>query len=81
MSEPRGVIAETNVIRAVLWTGGDAPYRQSELKVSPQYMGFAAYYEPGYCGCPDCHWIVGHGATEAEAVNDYWEQWEYKYGD
>lgn len=63
-------------LKIVLWTGGNAPNREAKLTVSPQYIGFAAYWEPGYCGCPDCHLIVGGGKTEAEAIADYWERWE-----
>lgn len=67
-------------LRIALWTGGDAPNKQVVLHVSPQYdNSFAAYWEPGYCGCEDCHWIVGSGATPALAIEDYWERWSEKY--
>ncbi len=63
-------------VKVVLWTGGDAPHREAQLKATPSYWrGFDAYWEPGYCGCPDCHPLVGHGDTEAEAIADYWERW------
>ena len=71
---------EESELKAVLWTGGDAPNREAKLKVSPTYgprsMQFCAYWEPGYCGCPDCHPCVGYGATEQEAIEDYWTNWE-----
>jgi hypothetical protein len=64
-------------LRMVLWTGGNAPHRNSQLKVSSDgFRGFVAYWEPGFCGCPDCHPLVGAGATEQEAIDDYWERWE-----
>jgi hypothetical protein len=67
-------------LRAILWTGGDAPNRTIKITVSPTYgprtMQFAAYWEPGYCGCPDCRPSVGYGATEQEAIEDYWDKWE-----
>jgi hypothetical protein len=72
MSEP---------IRAVLWTGGDAPNKDAKISSLPTYEGFAAYWEPGYCGCPDCSWIVRNGLTEEAAIADYWRQWEEKYED
>ena len=71
-------------LKVMLWTGGDAPDRNAVLTVSPTYgprrYRFMAYWEPGYCGCEDCHPMQGFGATEQEAVTDYWEQWEEKYG-
>jgi hypothetical protein len=68
-------------MKAMLWTGGDAHRRDAVLTVEIQYNNqFAAYWEPGYCGCPDCHPIVGWGDTEMEAVLDYWDKWEEKYG-
>jgi hypothetical protein len=60
----------------VLWTGGNAPDRNAKLTVTPTPLGFDAYWEPGYCGCPDCHPIVGNGRTEEQAIADYWERWE-----
>jgi hypothetical protein len=63
--------------KIVLWTGGNAPNREAQLTVKPQYSNdFAAYWEPGYCGCPDCHPIVGYGQTKEDAIADYWERWE-----
>jgi hypothetical protein len=71
-----------NEIKAVLWTGGDAPDRNATLTVNPDWGGgFHAFWEPGFCGCEDCHPCYGRGATEAEAIADYWEQWEEKYGE
>jgi hypothetical protein len=75
----------TEQISIVVWTGGDAPAIDSPLKVTttegPNSMRFAACWEPGYCGCEDCHPIVGYGPTEQEAIADYKNQWEEKYGD
>lgn len=31
-------------------------------------------YDDDACGCPECHPIVGGGATELEAILDYLEQ-------
>lgn len=63
--------------KLMLWAGSDAPTRDAVLTVTNEYSNdFAAYYEPGYCGCEDCHPIVGRGKTEAEAIADYWEQLE-----
>jgi hypothetical protein len=68
-------------VRILLWTGGDAPSRDSELTVEVGYDNhFHAYWEPGYCGCEDCRMIVGEGDTEADAIADYWSHWETKYG-
>ncbi len=70
-------------LRAILWTGGDAPNREAQLKVvptsNPYSNEFAAYWEPGYCGCPDCRPLVGYGETEKEAVAEYWSMWEEKH--
>jgi len=70
-------------LKAILWTGGDAPNKEAKLTVSPTYgprsMQFVAYWEPGYCGCEDCHPCQGYGETEEEAIADYWEQWEEKH--
>lgn len=67
-------------IRVILWTGGDAPNREAKLSVTPTYHNtFFAYWEPGYCGCEDCHPVTGEGATEVEAIVAYWEAWEEKY--
>ena len=65
-------------VKAVLWTGGDAPNRQAELTVThDDYLGcFTACWQPGYCGCEDCRPIIGCGSTAAEAIEDYWELWE-----
>lgn len=41
---------------------------------------WCAYDEDTYCGCGECHPIVGTGATEEEALADFREQWEEKYG-
>lgn len=69
-------------LRIVEWIGGDAPNREAALKVTPQYNGqFAAYWEPGYCGCPDCHPCFGWGDTEQEAIEDYWENWSERRAD
>jgi hypothetical protein len=63
--------------RIILWTGGNAPNRQAALKVEhSDYTDYDAYWEPGYCGCPDCHPLIGHGDTPAEAIANYWEKWE-----
>ena len=35
---------------------------------------WCAYDEDTYCGCGECHPIVGTGETEAEAVADFREQ-------
>lgn len=69
-------------VKTLLWTGGDAPSREAELKVGQhdEINHCYAYYEPGYCGCEDCSPLVGDGATAEEAVADYWERWEAKYG-
>lgn len=66
-------------MRIVEWTGGDAPDRNVPLTVSAQYVGYMAYWEPGYCGCPDCRPVVGWGKTEREAIDDYWERWGERY--
>ena len=67
-------------IKIIEWIGGDAPDRNAILKVSttqgPRSMQFCAYWEPGYCGCPDCNPCVGWGATEKEAIADYWINWD-----
>lgn len=71
---------ERKPVRIILWTGGDAPSREAKLDVKPTggpvNMAYAAYWTPGYCGCPDCHPIVGVGSIAAEAEADYWERWE-----
>ena len=74
--------SHNSTAKVILWTGGDAPSKTSKLRVIPQEYGplhYAAYWDQGYCGCPDCHPIIGHGITEQEAVADYWEQWEEEY--
>lgn len=70
-------------VKAMMWVGGNAPDREAKLTVTPQYGNtFHAYYEPGYdlCSDPDCDCrsriITGIGDMEAEAIADYWEQWE-----
>jgi hypothetical protein len=63
-------------LRILEWLSSEAPDRNAQLTVVPVYVGFHAYWEPGYCGCEDCHPIVGHGRTEEEAVEDYWKAWE-----
>jgi hypothetical protein len=41
---------------------------------------YAAYDDDTYDGAPDAGaQVVGWGATEAEAVADFWEQWNEKY--
>ena len=71
-------------IRVVLWTGGDAPSESSELTVhvtdGPASMRFSAIWEPGYCGCEDCHPVVGYGPTEEAARVNYWEVWLERHG-
>ena len=63
-------------MRIIEWVPSEAPDRDAKLTVVRHYADhFDAYWEPGYCGCDDCHPIVGHGATEQEAIEDYWEQW------
>jgi hypothetical protein len=73
-----------STLKAILWTGGDAPNKEAKLTVLPTWgprsQQFVAYWEPGYCGCPDCHPCQGYGATEQEAIVDYWEQWEERHG-
>jgi hypothetical protein len=67
-------------LKVMLWTGGDAPDRNAVLKVDSDYSNeFYALWEPGYCGCEDCSPIVGHGSTEAEAIENYWERWKDRY--
>ena len=70
-----------STVKAILWTGSDAPNKEATLTVSPTYTNdFMAYYEPGFCGCPDCSPLVGMGSTGEEAIADYWERWEAKFG-
>jgi hypothetical protein len=75
----------TEQIRIVEVVGGDAPTIDTPLTVSPtegpNSLRFMAYWEKGYCGCPDCHCMIGWGPTEQEAIADYRNQWEEKYGD
>ena len=73
-------------VKAMMFVGGNAPNREAQLTISPQYGGtFHAYYEPGYdrCGDPDCDChsriITGIGDTAEQAIADYWEQWSDKY--
>jgi hypothetical protein len=72
-------------VRIIEWRSGDAPNERAILKVTPTGAGLESYrycaiWEPGYCGCRDCHPIQGFGATPEEAIGDYFEQWEEKYG-
>ena len=64
--------------KTVLWTGWNAPDKKVTLAVVKQDAPYqyAAFWEPGYCVCPDCHCLVGWGATPEEAIADYWEMWE-----
>jgi hypothetical protein len=66
-------------LRAVLWTGGDAPNLDAKLTVSGDNGHWMAFWEPGYCGCPDCHCLVGVGDTPGQAEFDYWKEWREKY--
>jgi len=72
-------------MKALLFIGGDAPTRDAELTVSPDYWrGFTAYWAPGYtpCGDADCECrmvCTGWGMTEEEAIADYWEQWDEQH--
>ena len=69
-----------SAIKVMLWTGGDAPNREAKLTVSVDYMNnFQAFWKPGFCGCEDCHPLVGTGETEQEAIEDYWASWAEKY--
>jgi hypothetical protein len=69
-------------LKIILWTGGDAPNREAGLSVIQHYSDtFSAYWMPGYCGCPDCHPIVGQGVSKASAIANYWEQWDEKYSE
>jgi len=64
-------------VRIIEWTGGNAPDKQATLKIDRYSTHtYQALWDPGYCGCPDCHCIVGYGPTPEAAVIDYWEQWE-----
>lgn len=72
-----------SAVKVMMWIGGNAPNREAQLTVVGNYGGGVdTYWEPGYdvCGDPDCDChsriIVGHGDTGAEAIADYWEQWE-----
>jgi len=73
-------------MKVVMYVGGNAPTRDSELTVGGDFHHFTAYYAPGYdvCGDPDCECreriITGSGTTEAEAIADYWAEWEERYG-
>jgi hypothetical protein len=73
----------TQPLRAMEVTGSDAPDRTASLQVQsgdgPTWARFEAFYEPSYCGCADCHCIIGRGATAEEAVEAYWEEWNEKY--
>jgi hypothetical protein len=51
------------------------------IKAFPDLTGYApraeawhAYDTSTYCGCPDCHYPVGTGATADEAIADLLEQ-------
>jgi hypothetical protein len=65
--------------KIVLWTGGDAPNREAQLHVDKGNWQSCAYWEPGYCGCEDCKWIVAYGPTPEAAIANYWEQWSERY--
>jgi hypothetical protein len=72
-------------LKAMLWTGSDAPDRNATLSVhptwGPSWERFVAIWEPNFCGCEECHCIQGFGATEEEAVLSYWEEWEDRHGE
>lgn len=72
----------TRDVKVMLWTGGDAPHRDAAIAVNycDNRREFFAYWSPGFCGCEDCRPLMGYGATEQEAVADYWERWEGKHG-
>lgn len=41
---------------------------------------WCAFADNTYDGAPDAgHQILGHGATEAEAISDFWEQWSEEH--
>lgn len=73
-------------IKVAMVMGSNAPNRQSQITVDENYpRHFQAYYAPGMdvCGDPDCacrrEIIRGFGSSEAEALEDYWEQWAIRY--
>lgn len=68
-------------LRAMEVTGSDAPDTTATLRVvrSDYCNGWDAYYDAGFCGCAECHCLVGHGETAEEAVEDYWLSWTDKY--
>ena len=37
---------------------------------------WCAYDDDTYCGCPDCHPVVGYGPTPEAAIADYNEKVE-----
>jgi hypothetical protein len=43
---------------------------------APKSEAWHAYDTSTYCGCPDCHYPVGTGATADEAIADLIEQLE-----
>jgi hypothetical protein len=43
------------------------------MAVSHEY-DWSAYNDDTFCGCDDCHNIVGHGKTEAEAIAEFLEE-------
>lgn len=45
-------------------------------KPSPQRCYDWEVWDDNDCGCPQCHPIIGFGATEAEALQDYQQQLE-----
>jgi hypothetical protein len=80
LSAESGGRAIMSELKAILWTGGDAPNKEAKLTVTKHApTAFVAWFEPGYCGCPDCHPVRGFGKTEQEAIADYWREWEEKY--
>jgi hypothetical protein len=54
-----------------------------DIQAHPDLTGYApraeswhAYDASTYCGCPDCRYPVGYGATADEAIADLMEQIE-----
>lgn len=71
-------------IKPMLATSSDAPNRQAVLTTSEVDCMpglFYALYEQGYCGCEDCHCLIGAGLSAEEAIADYWAQWSEKHGE
>lgn len=44
--------------------------------VPSREFDYHVYDADTYCGCPDCHCIVGFGSTPEAALADYKEQTE-----